>query len=372
MKLVLLGDSWVEGTEEGGSFVPYLRSLLPTNIYFGGTRRYKGISHEGHSGYGTDEIFANLGNWLKWQVSHPDIVLLLAGANDLPYYDAVTLANRIITLANAVRRYAPVVLVCGLPTIVGFESKISETNEILRNTVPYVDLSTTLKYPQDYVDKAHPNENGNRKLAILFANILKTIPYVQLRDIDDNNVRVGATPPTEWFAEDYQRLAQVAKEIRTSPADLLLVLWSESGLNTWAYNPKGKATGLNQITPEALRCMGTSNAEHEAMRAMTVAQQLDYVRKYFQCNEFFKTGGVYENAVQLYVANAAPVFTPAKNLNTVLYDSVKNKKQYEANKGLDHAGKGTITAGDLGIVLHNNVNQPSFKRHLQALADATG
>jgi hypothetical protein len=52
----------------------------------------------------------------------------------------------------------------------------------------------------------------------------------------------------------------------------------ESGFVASATNPKGKATGLIQFMPATARLLGTST---DALREMTEAEQLPYVRAFF-------------------------------------------------------------------------------------------
>jgi len=370
VKLMLLGDSWVEGADGSESFVPYLRQLLPCSVILEGSRQINDdklltIRHEGHAGYGVDEVLANLDAWLRFSMPH--VVALMIGANDLPYFSAPQMADRVLRLVRNIAARGIFVLLCGIPPVIGFESKVKDVNALLASRARVIDLDI-LDYPTDYFDKAHPNAAGARKIAILLANILSKVPGVQFRDGDDNRIFVGGTG---WAPSDYRELAQVAESIRANAGDLLLVLFSESRLNPAATN--GSARGLNQLTPIALPCAGATTAEHASMTEMSVAQQLPFVRRYFQCNSWWKAGGGYETAARLYTANAAPQFVGAASMDAVIYDSNgATPKNYWANTGLDSEKKGYVTIRDLARTLVHNEKDPAFRAHLAALADATG
>ncbi len=63
------------------------------------------------------------------------------------------------------------------------------------------------------------------------------------------------------------------------PDHLMALMWSESGLNPRARNPRGGATGLIQFMPATARGLGTSC---EALLHMDAERQLAYVERFFR------------------------------------------------------------------------------------------
>ena len=82
-----------------------------------------------------------------------------------------------------------------------------------------------------------------------------------------------------------QKLEQIAKNNEFSVEDLLAVIEKESGFDHTIQNTTGEkptyATGLIQFMPDTAKGLGTTT---DALKSMSVLDQLDYVDKYFQKN----------------------------------------------------------------------------------------
>lgn len=88
-----------------------------------------------------------------------------------------------------------------------------------------------------------------------------------------------------------RKIQQICTLLGINPSWLMMVMWSESRLNTQAVNSQpgdptnpllrvvNRATGLIQFMPETARKLGTTTL---ALYQMSIMQQLDYVFAYFR------------------------------------------------------------------------------------------
>jgi hypothetical protein len=74
------------------------------------------------------------------------------------------------------------------------------------------------------------------------------------------------------------KVSAIASRLGFDPNWLMAVIYSESGFNPAAVNPKGNATGLIQFMPATAKWLGTSI---EALAKMNRIQQLDWVEKFY-------------------------------------------------------------------------------------------
>lgn len=179
---------------------------------------------------------------------------------------------------------------------------------------------------------------------------------------------VGATAkaPTKWTAPDYRALAKAAKDIGTQPAYLLLVLYSESRLNTWAAAPGNHAVGLNQIVPVAGKALGMTEAERIAILNKSVQEQLPIVVRSFRLMP-----GKFPTPQALYQYNAAPATMSKGSADSVVVYPA-GSAGFKGNAGLDYDKDGVLTVGDLRMHLEALSKQPAFQSHLAAMTAATG
>ena len=144
----------------------------------------------------------------------------------------------------------------------------------------------------------------------------------------------------KFSEESNKKIDEISQKVGCSSKDLKALMYSESGGNPQAVNPKGGATGLIQFMPSTARELGTSVEE---LANMTAEQQLPYVEKYLLKAK--KNAGLSQNskvdAGTLYTL----VFLPAYANKDVLCES--DSKYYRANKGLDLNKDGLITKADL-------------------------
>lgn len=91
----------------------------------------------------------------------------------------------------------------------------------------------------------------------------------------------------------------ISQKLKIDPNWLMLVMYSESGLNPRAYNPIAPyPVGLIQFAQGTAIGLGTTT---QALLNMSRLQQLDYVYKYFA-----PKAGTFKNVYDLYLYNFLP------------------------------------------------------------------
>lgn len=134
----------------------------------------------------------------------------------------------------------------------------------------------------------------------------------------------------------WERFARACEGV--ADADGVAALCShESGFSASATNPKGGATGLIQFMPATARLLGTTV---EALRVMTEAEQLPYVRAFFA-----RVGGgrfVPRRDVPVAAGWPAHIGKPDDFIA-----ARAGQKAYDWNAALDLNKDGVITLGEL-------------------------
>lgn len=194
----------------------------------------------------------------------------------------------------------------------------------------------------------------------------------------DRSEAESLTP--DWTEEDFRDLARIAKSYQANPADVLLVMTSESGLKPYAANRNSEgypvAVGLLQFTSAANGPSGIGVSEGERIEILdrTVAEQMPLVDRFFEINPWTRTGRPYDSAGTVY----GSVFGPSRLVSrgtspdTVLYTEEDDPAAYKGNPGFDLEKKGYITVGDLIRHLRVVAGRPEYLAGLQRLRDATG
>lgn len=208
------------------------------------------------------------------------------------------------------------------------------------------------------------------------------VPLV-LRELDQKAMRyaagaidmVGAMGIDAWSDADLLAFRAMAHRLGLNPADLLLVLYSESALkpSAAARNADGYpvAVGLNQITPVAATALGMTEDQRLDMVNWSVAGQLPFVERSLSLSGVTRYD--LPDAGALYVGNFAPARL-ARGFGglVVLYDSKKDPDAYASNKVLDREKKGWINAENMRQVLRTNAARPDFKAALERYQQVTG
>jgi lysophospholipase L1-like esterase len=180
-----LGDSLTDGYNIPGGYRPDLWDLvtqanLSLNYVGSRTNGPEGLpdkEHEGHPGYRIDQIAAEVNQWLV--SSQPDIILLIAGTNDiLQDFDRLNAPARLASLIDQIIAASPqaTIVVGSLPPIgwqphgdwvVQFNDSIpgiTSARAAQGKHVTFVDLHAAIGL-EDLYDQVHMNASGNRKLA---------------------------------------------------------------------------------------------------------------------------------------------------------------------------------------------------------------
>lgn len=157
-------------------------------------------NHEGHGSYTIEQIRQSLGPWVV--ANRPDIVLLLAGTNDVttsiytnPELTVDGIASRLDSLLNDLYFYRPnaIVFVGTIPMAAVTEqlhtARSAEINALfpgivsaqaaLGRSVHLVDLRARLT-PADIADRIHPSPEGYAKLGYAWFDAIESVfppPY---------------------------------------------------------------------------------------------------------------------------------------------------------------------------------------------------
>jgi hypothetical protein len=188
--------------------------------------------------------------------------------------------------------------------------------------------------------------------------------------------RTGASGIDVWTDQDLLDFRAMAQRLNLRPADLLLVLFCESGLKPWAATPaKTKdgypvAVGLNQITSILNSSLGLDEESRAALLDKPVSEQLPYVERSLR---LFAGKYALPDAGALYTLNFAPArLAKGADGNVVLYDSKVDPGAYNSNRPADIGNKGFINIEDMRIALRRNANNPGFLAALGRYQAVTG
>jgi len=144
----------------------------------------------------------------------------------------------------------------------------------------------------------------------------------------------------------------IAPGEQDAPKWLAAIIDFESN-RTWSpsvRNATSGATGLIQFLPSTARNLGTTV---DALAAMSFANQLEYVKKYFQ--QIGVVGKIHSLA-DMYLS----VFSPkgvGMHPDAILYTA--GQAGYDQNAGLDRVAKGFITVGDVASAPLSRLNSAS-------------
>lgn len=186
-----------------------------------------------------------------------------------------------------------------------------------------------------------------------------------------------APPPPEWTVADWQTLVAMSQRLGINPADLALVLTSESGLHPWAQNPRVSATpvatGISQFTAASNGSTGLTEAQRIALVKQPVSVQLPLVERFYLNNPWTQQHKGYPNAGVVYAANYVPgrLVSRGSAPGTVLV-SESDGPMYSQNKGLDFNGDGHITIQDLIEHLRKLSTGQTYLGALRMLREVTG
>ena len=177
-RVMAVGDSLtLGGPGITGGYRSHLKAMLP-DLTFVGSLENAG-RHEGHNGKRIDQIrLLVLPTIDSFQ---PDVVLLMAGGNDITISsDVPQILAELAAFAEELRTHAPIVLVATLPFRAGdplrhdtmlFNVEMPGAFAGASSGITVHDISSTLVYPDDFVDGAHPNDVGYAKMAVRWAQL---------------------------------------------------------------------------------------------------------------------------------------------------------------------------------------------------------
>lgn len=198
----------------------------------------------------------------------------------------------------------------------------------------------------------------------------RTTPAVVL----DTSAGAGHAPK-QWTPVDYLDLYKLGQDVGATGPDLLLVMENESDLNPAARFPAldeaghSLAVGVSQLTAASDAATGLSEAGRDALSSKSVAEQLPYVRDYFEAMAWTKAHRPYPNAGAVYAMNFLPSRAYARGVapQTVL----GTVDEFPLDKGLADSN-GNYTVASLNAVLRKVAKRPRYLGALQAMRDAVG
>ena len=195
-RVMPLGDSITQGLPEGG-YRPLLADALvergrPADFVgtlVGGPPGFADAEHEGHGRFRIDQLRAGVPGWMA--ATSPDVVLLMAGTNDLlGRFDPAGAPARMDALLDTIALVRPraAVLVASIPPMAEeachCDGAVEAYNSALRDLVgqrrgagypvSFVDMGDVGL--ADLADGLHPNERGSAKIAAGWARALEDLP----------------------------------------------------------------------------------------------------------------------------------------------------------------------------------------------------
>lgn len=193
-KIMLLGDSITQGDKRHRSYRYFLwKKLIDAGVNadfvgsmkdnFNGTPEwpdYRGKKfdqdHEGHWGWRTDEVLAEIDSWLQGNL--PDIALVHLGSNDMFYKNTIDSTVEELKELVARLRIAQPDIVIFLAQVLPADRQKSELNHLNeqirlletelqndRSPLIVVDQDGGFSVDKDTYDGIHPDASGEEKMA---------------------------------------------------------------------------------------------------------------------------------------------------------------------------------------------------------------
>lgn len=215
-RIMCLGDSVTRATAQRNSFRRPLWQFLEQNKFrvdfVGSDTSNKGgpppnpdfdLNHEGHTGYRTDLILAELPDYLAQNM--PDYVLIHLGTNDIAQgRDPFSAATNVASIVAVMRAANPKMtfLVAQIIPMVGKEGVVRVFNQQLvlrlknastaQSKVIIVDQYTGFNANTETGDGVHPNAKGELRIAQKWWDVLRTM-------LDPRGYRTSMAPMSTPF-----------------------------------------------------------------------------------------------------------------------------------------------------------------------------
>lgn len=167
-KFSIVGDSIAQGYSSGGG--GWEDTIKGINLL------EKGLDFVEFAG-SANVIKDSLDSFNDIAIVKPKYLIVMYGHNDI-LFNTGTLEEDYQSLIQRIKNYGIIPIVCAIP----FSNWVDVTpaNDFVTDKYfgeeLHIDLYSTLTYPTDYNDIAHPNVQGNRKLANAIYDYIKDLP----------------------------------------------------------------------------------------------------------------------------------------------------------------------------------------------------
>jgi lysophospholipase L1-like esterase len=277
-RVLPLGNSITYGElgSEGG-YRDDLASMLNNagiNFVYVGSQVDTAGNHEGHRGYKTTDIDANLNDWLSQ--SNPDVVLLHIGTNDVSALRSTTdIINDISSILDKIynNNNSSIIFLCSI--IPRNDSKNSNTIELNNAIPPLIQDKESLGYKIHHVNQydaftsnsnwateymanyLHPNDTGYHVMADTYFNAMVTV--------------LNLTGPVD-MVDDFERSELGSKWAAGSEFKIISGRLSNTASdNDWGH----LATYNGQVNPTKVSLKWASNADAAGINEGGLALMLD-------------------------------------------------------------------------------------------------
>ncbi|MEU5977917.1 FG-GAP-like repeat-containing protein [Streptomyces sp. NPDC047315] len=206
-----IGDSITQGvgSSTGNGYRDYLRNHLQGRVGtldFVGSLQHGNMpdpDHEGHSGFLIEQVAADIESWLY--AAKPNVITLHLGSNDINRnHEVATAPARLGNLMDRILAVAPDVTILVAGIVPNYRQAVGDRVNAFNNALPGVVAARQangfkvfqVNFPRlkvnDLPDGLHPNDNGYRKMARGFYDVLAR---PEVRGVITENVTVAPAPP---------------------------------------------------------------------------------------------------------------------------------------------------------------------------------
>jgi lysophospholipase L1-like esterase len=247
--------------------------------HFDGLPRYTNfdLDHEGHWGYTTDQVLANMD---AWAAARPEVVLLHLGTNDIfaeqPNDQTAAEVGQIIDRLRAANPSVTVLLARIIPSQFFVPPAQQDLNTKLsalaaakttpQSPVIVVDQATGFNAFSDTYDGVHPNESGEKKMAERWMAAIRSAVTIDATPPAVESARISSPSSIELtFTEP------VSAASGTAAANYALSGGARVSAATLSQDGRMVRLSTTPLTPGAAYVLGVSNIADRSAAANLIA-----------------------------------------------------------------------------------------------------